>query len=168
MKNSPIRSAFICVYPRLETGCDIMSAMTGEKLLFEISTPGARAVDLPQSDVPHAELDPALASFTESGLPELGQLELVRHYTHLSHRNFSVDANFYPLGSCTMKYNPKVNEWAAALSGFANLHPLADEDDAQGALGLLYHLRVILAEIAGLDEVSLQPCAGAHGEWTAL
>ncbi|HEV2295846.1 MAG TPA: aminomethyl-transferring glycine dehydrogenase subunit GcvPB [Tepidisphaeraceae bacterium] len=141
---------------------------TGEKLLFEISTPGARAVDLPASDVPHAELDPALASFTESDLPEVGQLELVRHYTHLSHRNFSVDANFYPLGSCTMKYNPKVNEWAAAQSGFANLHPLADEDDAQGALALLYHLRIILAEIAGLDEVSLQPCAGAHGEWTAL
>jgi glycine dehydrogenase subunit 2 len=145
-----------------------MSAVTGEKLLFEISTPGARAVDLPASDVPHAELDPAFASFTESGLPELGQLELVRHYTHLSHRNFSVDANFYPLGSCTMKYNPKVNEWAAALPGFANLHPLTDEDDAQGALALLYHLRIILAEIAGLDEVSLQPCAGAHGEWTAL
>jgi glycine dehydrogenase subunit 2 len=143
-------------------------SVTGEKLLFEISTPGARAVDLPQSDVPHAELDPALASFTESGLPELGQLEVVRHYTHLTHRNFSVDANFYPLGSCTMKYNPKVNEWAAALPGFANLHPMADEDDAQGALGLLYHLRVILAEIAGLDEVSLQPAAGAHGEWTAL
>ena len=143
-------------------------AEAGEKLLFEISTPGARAVDLPASDVPHAELDPAYASFTESGLPELGQLDVVRHYTHLTHRNFSVDANFYPLGSCTMKYNPKVNEWAAALPGFANLHPLAPEDDAQGALALLYHLRIFLQEIAGLDEVSLQPCAGAHGEWTAL
>ena len=143
-------------------------SITGEKLLFEISTPGARAVDLPASDVPHAELDPALASFTEPGLPELGPLDVVRHYTHLSHRNFSVDANFYPLGSCTMKYNPKVNEWAAALPGFANLHPLSDEADAQGALALLYHLRVALQEIAGLDEVSLQPCAGAHGEWTAL
>src|SRR5919112_1152605 len=146
---------------------DVMST-NGEKLLFEISTPGARAVDLPASDVPHAEMDPALASFTETGLPELGQLGVVRHYTHLTHRNFSVDANFYPLGSCTMKYNPKVNEWAAALPGFANLHPMADEDDAQGALALLYHLRLILQEISGLDEVSLQPCAGAHGEWTAL
>ncbi|MGH7214663.1 MAG: aminomethyl-transferring glycine dehydrogenase subunit GcvPB, partial [Tepidisphaeraceae bacterium] len=95
-------------------------------------------------------------------------LDLVRHYTHLSHRTFSVDANVYPLGSCTMKYNPKVNEWAAALPGFANLHPMQSEDDAQGALALLYHLRVFLQEIAGLDEVSLQPCAGAHGEWTAL
>lgn len=140
----------------------------GEKLLFEISTPGARGVDLPASDVPHAELDPSLASFTQSGLPELGQLDVVRHYTHLTHRSFSVDANFYPLGSCTMKYNPKVNEWAAALAGFANLHPMQDEDDCQGALGLLYHLRLFLQEIAGLDEVSLQPCAGAHGEWTAL
>lgn len=139
-----------------------------EELLFEISIPGARAVDLPASDVPHAELDPGLASFVETGLPEIGQLELVRHYTHLSHRNFSVDANFYPLGSCTMKYNPKVNEWAAALAGFANLHPMQSEESAQGALALLYHLRLFLQEIAGLHEVSLQPCAGAHGEWTAL
>ncbi|MCC7349558.1 MAG: aminomethyl-transferring glycine dehydrogenase subunit GcvPB [Phycisphaerales bacterium] len=139
-----------------------------EKLLFELSTPGARAVDLPESDVPTAELDPALCLFTESGLPEIGQLQLVRHYTHLSHRNFSVDDNFYPLGSCTMKYNPKVNEWAAALDGFANLHPMQPDADTQGALALLYHLRIFLAEIAGLDEVSLQPCAGAHGEWTAL
>jgi glycine cleavage system P protein (glycine dehydrogenase) subunit 2 len=140
----------------------------GEKLLFEISSPGARAVDLPASDVPHAELDPEFASFTETGLPEVGQLDVVRHYTHLTHRNFSVDANFYPLGSCTMKYNPKVNEWAAGLGGFANLHPMQPEEDCQGALELLYNLRVMLQEIAGLDEVSLQPCAGAHGEWTAL
>ena len=139
-----------------------------EKLLFEISTPGARAVDLPESDVPVVEIDPQLATFTETGLPELGQLEVVRHYTHLSHRNFSVDDNFYPLGSCTMKYNPKVNEWAAGLPGFAHLHPMQRERDIQGALALLYHLRVFLQEIAGLDEVSLQPCAGAHGEWTAL
>jgi len=139
-----------------------------EKLLFEISTPGAAAVDLPESDVPEAELDPALSTFQESGLPEIGQLELVRHYTHLSHENFSVDGNFYPLGSCTMKYNPKVNEWAAGLPGFANVHPLASEQNAQGLMQLLYELRMYLAEIAGLDEVSLQPCAGAHGEWTSL
>jgi glycine dehydrogenase subunit 2 len=145
-----------------------MTPSNGESLLFEISTPGARGVDLPASDVPSAELDPAFASFTENGLPELGQLDVVRHYTHLSHRNFSVDDNFYPLGSCTMKYNPKVNEWAAALPGFANLHPMQSEDDIQGALALLYHLRLFLQEISGLDEVSLQPCAGAHGEWTAL
>src|SRR3989440_4294872 len=145
-----------------------MSKTNGEQLLFEISTPGSRGVDLPGSDVPVAELDPTFASFTETGLPELGQLDVVRHYTHLAHRNFSVDENFYPLGSCTMKYNPRVNEWAAALAGFADLHPMQPEADCQGAMALLYHLRVMLQEIAGLDEVSLQPCAGAHGEWTAL
>ena len=145
-----------------------MTSQNGEPLLFEISTPGARGVDLPASDVPFAEMDPSFATFTETGLPEIGQMDVVRHYTHLSHRNFSVDDNFYPLGSCTMKYNPKVNEWAAALGGFANLHPMQDEADCQGALALLYHLRKHLEEIAGLDEVSLQPCAGAHGEWTAL
>ena len=140
----------------------------GEPLVFELSTPGARAVDLPASDVPAVEMNPVLASAAALGLPEIGQLELVRHYTHLSHRNFSVDDNFYPLGSCTMKYNPKVNEWAAGLPGFANLHPLQGPADIQGALELLYQLRVFLQEIAGLDEVSLQPCAGAHGEWTSL
>jgi glycine dehydrogenase subunit 2 len=145
-----------------------MASPNGEPLLFEISMPGARGVDLPPSDVPAAEFDPSYASFTESGLPQVGQMDVVRHYTHLSHRNFSVDDNFYPLGSCTMKYNPKVNEWAAALGGFANLHPMQDEEDCQGALALLYHLRKHLQEIAGLAEVSLQPCAGAHGEWTAL
>jgi glycine dehydrogenase subunit 2 len=143
-------------------------ASNGEPLLFEISTPGARGVDLPPTDVPPVEIDPQFASFTHNGLPEIGQMDVVRHYTHLSHRNFSVDDNFYPLGSCTMKYNPKVNEWAAALDGFANLHPMQAEEDCQGALALLYHLRLHLQEIAGLDEVSLQPCAGAHGEWTAL
>src|SRR5947199_1983453 len=123
----------------------------GEPLLFELSTPGARAVDLPASDVPEVKIDAALASNKSAALPELGQLDVVRHYTHLTHRNFSVDANFYPLGSCTMKYNPKVNEWAAALGGFANLHPMQPEEDCQGALELLYNLRVILQEIAGLD-----------------
>jgi glycine dehydrogenase subunit 2 len=138
------------------------------KLIFELSTPGSRAVDLPISDVPDAGLDPAFASAVPPALPEIGQLDLVRHYTHLSHRNFSVDANFYPLGSCTMKYNPKVNEWAASLAGFASLHPMQREEDAQGALRVLYHLRLFLQEIAGLDEVSLQPCAGAHGEFAGL
>ena len=139
-----------------------------QPLLFELSTPGACAVDAPAGDVPRAELDAACASFVETGLPEVGQLDLVRHYTHLAQRNFSVDGQFYPLGSCTMKYNPRVNEWAAALAGFAGLHPLQREDDGQGLLELLYNLRVFLQEISGLDEVSLQPCAGAHGEWTGL
>jgi glycine dehydrogenase subunit 2 len=140
----------------------------GEKLLFEISRRGARAVDLAGSDVPVVKVEGEFANGGDGGLPEVGQLELVRHYTHLAQRTFSVDANFYPLGSCTMKYNPKVNEWAAALSGFANLHPMQSEADSQGTLELLYQLRMFLQEVAGLDEVSLQPCAGAHGEWTAL
>ncbi len=138
------------------------------QLLFEISTPGARGTELPGSDVPEAPLEAAFAAPAPPPLPEVGYLDLVRHCTRLAQRNFSVDANFYPLGSCTMKANPKVNEWASSLPGFANLHPLQDATDCQGTLELLYHLRLFLAEIAGLDEVSLQPCAGAHGEWTSL
>jgi glycine dehydrogenase subunit 2 len=144
------------------------AAADGEQLIFELSTPGARAVDLPAADVPHVELDPEMASYTVTGLPEVGQLDLVRHYTRLTHRNFCVDTNFYPLGSCTMKYNPKVNEQLAALEGFAALHPLQGEGDCQGALALLYHLRVMLQEISGLAEVCLLPAAGAHGQWAVL
>ncbi len=138
-----------------------------EPLLFEQSSPGARATDLPGSDVPCALIDPAFAGGALP-LPELGYLDLIRHYTRLSHKTFSVDANFYPLGSCTMKANPKINEWAAALPGFASLHPLQDDVDCQGALEMLFNLRQHLQEISGLHEVCLQPCAGAHGEWTSL
>jgi len=145
-----------------------MSSHGGEPLLFEISTPSARAVDLPASDVPVVKFPDALGWVRPPGLPEVGQLDLVRHYTHLCQRTFSVDANFYPLGSCTMKYNPKINEWATGLPGFADLHPLQGPEDCQGAMALLYDLRLFLQEIAGLDEVCLQPCAGAHGEWTSL
>ncbi len=140
----------------------------GEAMLWELSAGGARGVDLPASDVPEVEMEAELRAGGPSGLPEVGQLDLVRHYTHLSHETFSVDGNFYPLGSCTMKYNPKVNEWAAGLGGWANLHPMQPAEDCQGAMELMHRLRVSLAEIAGLDEVCLQPCAGAHGEWTAL
>lgn len=101
-------------------------------------------------------------------LPQIAELDLVRHYTRLSHRVFSIDANFYPLGSCTMKYNPRINERVAAMPGFARLHPYQDEADVQGMLELLYRLREFLADIAGLAEVSLQPAAGAHGEMTGL
>ena len=137
-------------------------------LIFERSNPGARATDLPALDVPLAPLPDSLISSRPPALPEVGQLDLVRHYTHLASRNFSVDANFYPLGSCTMKYNPRINEAAAAMPGFTGLHPLQDDADAQGALRVLYETRIWLAQIAGLDEVSLQPCAGAHGEYAAL
>ena len=140
-------------------------------LLFEKSRPGARAVALPESDLPRVEAGsvlPASMVAEPPPLPQIGELDLVRHYTHLAARNFSVDGNFYPLGSCTMKYNPKINERAASLPGFVGLHPYSQEKDAQGALQLLYELGEYLAEIAGLDAVSLQPAAGAHGEMTGL
>lgn len=137
-------------------------------LIFETSQPGARATQIAASDVPVTQLPREFLAEAPAALPEVGYLDLIRHYTRLAQRNFSVDGNFYPLGSCTMKANPKVNEWAAGLAGFANLHPLSLEQDCQGALALLYHLRVFLQEISGLDEVSLQPCAGAHGEWSSL
>ena len=141
-------------------------------ILFEIGTPGLSAASLPESDVPsikRAEAVPAeLLADAPPALPEVGELDLVRHYKRLAHRCFSIDENFYPLGSCTMKYNPRVNERVAFMPGFANLHPYQDEADVQGMLALLYNLRCDLAEIAGLAEVTLQPAAGAHGEMAAL
>src|SRR6478672_4940831 len=92
----------------------------------------------------------------------------MRHYTGLSNRNYGVDSGFYPLGSCTMKYNPKINEDVARLTGFSHVHPLQDEDTVQGSLELMYDLMEHLKEITGMDEVTLQPAAGAHGEWTGL
>jgi glycine dehydrogenase subunit 2 len=140
----------------------------GIPLIFEKSTPGARAVDLPALDVPESALPAELVAATPPALPEIGQLDLVRHYTHLGQRSFSIDANFYPLGSCTMKYNPRINETAAAMPGFTGVHPLQDDADAQGTLEVLFDLQNWLAEVAGLHAVSLQPAAGAHGEYTAL
>lgn len=137
-------------------------------LLFERSVPGQRASDLPPLDVPTTPLPETARDTGPLDLPEVGPLELVRHYTTLARRSFSVDGNFYPLGSCTMKFNPRINEAAAAMPGFTSLHPLQPDEDLQGALALLHELRCDLAEIAGLDEVTLQPAAGAHGEYTAL
>jgi len=138
-----------------------------EPTIFEKSSPGARAVTLPDLDVAPTSVPEALAG-PEPRWPELGMLQVVRHYHHLSQRNFSVDGEFYPLGSCTMKFNPRINEHAAALPGFTGLHPMQDDADIQGALRLLYETRRFLEEIAGLQEASLQPAAGAHGEYTAL
>jgi glycine dehydrogenase subunit 2 len=142
------------------------------QLLFELSKPGRRGVTFPAADVPEtpiAELIPAehLASSLPP-LPELGEPDVVRHYTNLSTLNMSVDTHFYPLGSCTMKYNPKRNERVAAWPGMAELHPYQDERTLQGTLAMLYELQSMLAEIAGLDACCLQPAAGAHGEFTAL
>jgi glycine dehydrogenase subunit 2 len=141
-------------------------------LLFELSRPGRRAHRLPECDVPAgpaADLLPAEAlADAPPPLPEVGEIDLVRHFVNLSTGNMSVDTNFYPLGSCTMKYNPKRHERLAAVPGMADLHPLQDDASCQGMLALLWELQEILAEIAGLDGVSLQPAAGAQGELTAL
>src|SRR5213080_2668273 len=138
-------------------------------LLFEISHPGRRCHRLPACDVPTEHgLPPSALAAVPPPLPEVGEIDLVRHFTNLSQRNMSIDTNFYPLGSCTMKYNPKRHERLAGLSGIADLHPLQTDASCQGMLELLWNMQNILAEIAGLDAVSLQPAAGAHGELTAL
>lgn len=141
-------------------------------LIFERSHAGRRAVDLPAADVPVEELSAMIpAAFLRkqpAALPEVSQLDLVRHFTELSQRTFGVDSGFYPLGSCTMKYNPKINEDVAAMPGLAHLHPLEDSKDTQGALKLMFELQKMLAEISGMDAVTLQPVAGAHGELTGL
>jgi len=140
--------------------------------LFEKSRPGRRSRILPQSDVPDQPLEALIPrehlADAPPALPELGELDVVRHYTALSKWNMSIDSNFYPLGSCTMKYNPKRNERLATLPGMAGLHPYQQESTLGGMLRLLYEVQQDLAEIAGLDAVSLQPAAGAQGELTAL
>lgn len=146
--------------------------MSSEKLIFEKGTPGRRAATMTAMDVPVEAVEsliPAeLLRREEAPLPEVSEIEIVRHYTHLSQRNFGVDTGFYPLGSCTMKYNPKLNEDIAALPGFAHIHPLQPEESVQGAIQLFYELEQYLAEISGMARVTLQPSAGAHGELTGL
>jgi glycine dehydrogenase subunit 2 len=142
------------------------------ELLFELSRPGRRTHRLPAADVPGPDvaelLPPAVLADAPPPLPEVGEIDLIRHFVNLSSRNMSIDTNFYPLGSCTMKYNPKRHERLAALPGLADLHPLQSDESCQGMLEILWELQNILAEIAGLDVVSLQPAAGAQGELTAL
>jgi glycine cleavage system P protein (glycine dehydrogenase) subunit 2 len=135
--------------------------------LYELSVPGRHGIDLPATDVPQAAL-PKAELRADCDLPELSQLDVVRHYLLLSQRNFGVDTGFYPLGSCTMKFNPKVNEQIARLPSFAETHPLQEPDTVQGNLALMFELQQWLAEIGGFAGVSLQPAAGAHGEFTGL
>ncbi len=137
-----------------------------QPLLFEQSVPGRRGLQLPALDVPRATPLPAALLRTELPLPELSEPEVVRHFTNTSRRNFSIDQGFYPLGSCTMKYNPKINDRVADLPGLALIHPYQDETTVPGMLRLLGELQEWLGEIAGLPAVSLQPSAGAHGELT--
>lgn len=143
-----------------------------EKLIFEYSVAGKRGYSLPENDVPVEPVEKLIEEkYLRKNLPELpevSEVEVVRHFTHLSHENYSIDSHFYPLGSCTMKYNPKVNEDVARFPGFTNIHPLQPEALSQGALQLMYELEKYLAEISGLSRVSLQPAAGAHGELTGM
>ncbi|MCH4354907.1 glycine dehydrogenase (aminomethyl-transferring) [Staphylococcus sp. HMSC068D03] len=141
-------------------------------LIFERSRESRYAYSLPQSDIKTDSvediLDEKFIRKNKAEFPEVAELDLVRHYTELSNKNFGVDSGFYPLGSCTMKYNPKINEKVARIPGFAESHPLQEEEQVQGSLEIVYSLQEELKEITGMDEVTLQPAAGAHGEWTAL
>ncbi|MCM3440982.1 aminomethyl-transferring glycine dehydrogenase subunit GcvPB [Metabacillus halosaccharovorans] len=143
-----------------------------QALIFELSREGRIGYSLPELEVDELLLDeliPADYIRTEEALlPEVSELDIMRHYTALSKRNHGVDSGFYPLGSCTMKYNPKINENVARIAGLAHIHPLQDESTVQGAMELLFDLQEHLKEITGMDEVTLQPAAGAHGEWTGL
>src|SRR5687768_565075 len=138
------------------------------KLIFEKSKPGRRAAVIPKPDLSVPEVPEELRRSRPPRLPELAEPEIVRHFTALADRTFGVDTGFYPLGSCTMKHNPRVNERVVALPGFRDLHPLQEEAGAQGALELMWRLQEILAEVCGLDAVSLQPAAGSQGELTGL
>ncbi|GJM80774.1 hypothetical protein HMSSN139_32700 [Paenibacillus sp. HMSSN-139] len=151
---------------------EIKETKPDELLIFERSRPGRVGYSLPECDVPaipKEELVPQGMLRSEGlAFPEVYEVDVIRHYTALSRRNFGVDNGFYPLGSCTMKYNPKVNEDVARYPGLAKIHPYQPEESVQGALELMYRLQQDLAGLTGMDEVTLQPAAGAHGEWTGL
>lgn len=139
------------------------------KLIFEKHVPGSNSFSLPSCEVPETlEIPQDFMRSTGLNLPEVSEVEVVRHFTDLSKKAYGVDSGFYPLGSCTMKYNPKVDEWAARLPGFANIHPYQPEETVQGALELMYEMEKMCCEIAGMDRFTLQPAAGAHGEMTGV
>ena len=143
-----------------------------DKLIFEVSRPGKKGYSLPELDVKDVELSDIIPSkYLSEGevdLPEVSEFEIMRHFTNLSNKNYSLDAGIYPLGSCTMKYNPRINEDMAALPAFTNLHPYQPVETAQGALEIMYKLDEQLSEIAGFARTTLQPAAGSHGEYTGL
>lgn len=142
------------------------------KTLIEISKPGRKAYSLPKLDIDDVNINDLIDTKDlrkeDLGLPEVSELDIARHYTLLSNKNFGVDTGFYPLGSCTMKYNPKINENMASNTSFTNMHPYQPINTAQGSLELMYDLSKSLGEITGMDEVTLQPSAGSHGEFTGL
>ena len=142
-----------------------------EALVFEKSSPGKKAYKMPPLDVP--EVDPSAllgeAARSDLGLmPELSEIEIIRHFTRLSTWNYAIDLGMYPLGSCTMKYNPRVNEFVARLEGIAEAHPYQPESLSQGALEVIRLLQSCLLDITGMDAITLQPAAGAHGEFTGI
>ena len=143
-----------------------------DKLIFELSKTGRKAYKLPPLDVEDTSLESFIPtdflSDKELNFPEVSEVDVIRHYTNLSNKNYGLDTGFYPLGSCTMKYNPKINEDVARYDGFANLHPYQGEDCVQGSLQVMYELEQSLCEIAGMDRMTLQPAAGAHGEITGI
>lgn len=143
-----------------------------EPSIFGLSVNGRTGMTLPQPDVPEVPAErlvpEGLLRESPPNLPEVAEVDVARHYTHLSQLNYGVDTGFYPLGSCTMKYNPKINEQLARLTGLAKAHPYQPEELCQGALALMYNLERFLAEISGMDRVTLQPAAGAHGELTGM
>jgi glycine dehydrogenase subunit 2 len=143
-----------------------------EALIFEQGSEGRKGYSLPHWDVEEVEASQVIPAHLVrkelTGLPQLSEVDVVRHFTRLSQWNYGVDSGFYPLGSCTMKYNPKVNEEAARMSGFAHLHPYVPEELSQGVLRLMYELQSFLVEIAGMDHATLQPAAGAHGELAGM
>lgn len=138
-----------------------------EPIIYDLSSPGRIGVNLPKCDVPEAELPENLMR-ADLKLPEVGELQVVRHFVKLSQLNYAIDIGFYPLGSCTMKYNPKINEDVARYAGFGQLHPLNDEESSQGALMLMHELQTWLGEISGFPAVSLTPAAGAQGEFAGI
>src|SRR5262245_34892056 len=144
-----------------------------EQLIFERSQSGRAGYSLPALDVDETALDQIIPGNFQrdddlAGMPEVTEVDVVRHFTRISTWNYSIDLGLYPLGSCTMKYNSRLNEKVARIAGFANLHPLASEPESQGALEVIYELQQYLAEITGLPAISLQPAAGAHGEMTGI
>ena len=141
---------------------------TVEPFIWELSAPGRVGASVPEPDVPEYPLPEEIPLRRDLPLPEVSELEVVRHFTRLSRLNYSIDTHMYPLGSCTMKYNPKVNDLAASLPGFSEAHPLLPEDLCQGSLELLYRLQTAIETLTGFHSVSLQPAAGAQGELTGV
>ena len=150
------------------TVTSVAAGVQPEPLLSELSRPGAPGHQLPPLDVPQVEDLGGQVLRRELNLPEIGELDIVRHFTHLAQRNFSIDSVFYPLGSCTMKYNPRINEDIARLPGIAHVHPLQPDETVQGALRIMFELQNVLAEITGFSAATLQPAAGAQGELAGM